>query len=163
MTATKTTPPQTTTPHQQHHQQQQQCRQKATMSSVAARNTKEATTHTVKRARQPTFTAEHVSPALVVPTPVVSTDRGLSFAANRRNWLFPHPGSPAQEEVSVETHPETCVCHRNLGGTNGTPGTGGLSSRSYWVWSLGVRRATGDRSTKNIRRASVKHCPVSVF
>lgn len=47
-----------------------------------------------------TFTAEHVSPALVVPTPVVSTDLGLSFAANRKNWLFPQPGSPASRNAS---------------------------------------------------------------
>ena len=38
--------------------------------------------------------AVHVRPALVVPIPVVSTDRGLTFAAKRRNWLFPVPGSP---------------------------------------------------------------------
>lgn len=43
-----------------------------------------------------TLTAEHVSPALVVPTPVVKTDRGLSLAAKRRNWLLPHPGSPVR-------------------------------------------------------------------
>lgn len=40
------------------------------------------------------MTAEHVSPALVVPTPVVSTDLGLSLVAKRRNWLLPQPGSP---------------------------------------------------------------------
>eukprot|EP00968_Pinguiococcus_pyrenoidosus_P016479 scaffold1596_cov302-Pinguiococcus_pyrenoidosus.AAC.48 len=42
----------------------------------------------------PSLTAEHVNPALVVPTPVVMTARELSIAAKRRNWLFPVPGSP---------------------------------------------------------------------
>jgi hypothetical protein len=42
----------------------------------------------------PSFTAEQVKPAEVVPTPVVSTARGLRRAANRKNCDFPVPGSP---------------------------------------------------------------------
>lgn len=49
------------------------------------------------------MTAEHVRPALVVPTPVVRTDLGLSLAAKRRNWLLPHPGSPVFGGSARET------------------------------------------------------------
>ncbi len=38
-----------------------------------------------------TFTAVHVSPALVVPVPVVSTERGDSLAAYLRNCDLPVP------------------------------------------------------------------------
>ena len=40
------------------------------------------------------LTAVHVSPALVVPTPVVSTEREESKAAYRKNCDLPTPGSP---------------------------------------------------------------------
>ena len=91
---------------QQQNQQHQHGHQKATMPSVAAGSTKATTTHTAKRAPQPTFTAEHVRPALVVPTPVVSTDRGLSFAANRRNWLFPHRGHLRKRNFQLKCTPK---------------------------------------------------------
>lgn len=39
----------------------------------------------------PSFTAVTVNPALVLPNPVVITDRLLSFAANFRNCDFPVP------------------------------------------------------------------------
>mmetsp|Transcript_29980 Transcript_29980/g.101054 ORF Transcript_29980/g.101054 Transcript_29980/m.101054 type:complete len:271 (-) Transcript_29980:104-916(-) len=47
------------------------------------------------------FVAEHVSPAEVVPQPVVRTHRGASFEANRRNCDFPVPGSPTSNKCGV--------------------------------------------------------------
>jgi hypothetical protein len=38
-----------------------------------------------------TFTAVTVSPALVLPIPVVRTERGINFAANFKNCDFPVP------------------------------------------------------------------------
>lgn len=40
----------------------------------------------------PSLTAVTVSPALVLPKPVVITDLLLNLAANFRNWDFPVPG-----------------------------------------------------------------------
>ncbi len=39
-----------------------------------------------------TLTAETVSPALVVPIPVVSMERGLSLHMYFKIWDFPAPG-----------------------------------------------------------------------
>lgn len=44
----------------------------------------------------PSLTAEHVSPADVVPQPVVTTQRGATLAAKRRNCDLPVPGSPGR-------------------------------------------------------------------
>jgi hypothetical protein len=39
----------------------------------------------------PSFTAVTVKPALVLPRPVVITDRLLNLAANFKNWDLPIP------------------------------------------------------------------------
>jgi len=41
--------------------------------------------------QQETLTAVTVNPALVLPMPVVSTDRGDTLHAYFRNWDFPVP------------------------------------------------------------------------
>ena len=89
-------------------------------------NTKKVHTH--EYTKQITLTAEHVRPALVVPTPVVRTDLGLSLAAKRRNWLLPHPGSPVIGGGA----------HKRKGGPGG--GTGG------W-WAASTQRTPIDEAS----------------
>ncbi|OMH78615.1 hypothetical protein AX774_g7987, partial [Zancudomyces culisetae] len=59
----------------------------------------------------PSRTAATVSPALVVPTPVVSTDRGDNFAAYFKNCDFAVPGSPTSNKcISPRTLSPSLLC-----------------------------------------------------
>ena len=57
-----------------------------------------------------TLTAETVRPALVVPMPVVSTERGISFTAYFRNWDFPVPASQPHTSA-VKSSPDKGTTH----------------------------------------------------
>ena len=52
----------------------------------------------------PSRTTLHVRPALVVPIPVVITERALNEHANLRSWDLPHPGSIQKQQQKQKQH-----------------------------------------------------------